>query len=136
MYKVSEWMTPDPMTIDADASIIEAMHLMKEKGIRRLPVTKNNIYCGLLTERMITEYMPGKATSLDTWEVHYVLAKAKVSDAMNNKPCTISPDASLVDAVKIMHDNKLNGLCITDSGRLVGVLTTTNLMEVLMKVCN
>lgn len=135
MYKVSEWMTPDPLTIEEDASIIEAMHLMKDKGIRRLPVTKNGIYSGLLTERMIAEYMPGKATSLDTWEVHYVLAKAKVSDAMNPKPCTIGPDASLYDAVRIMHDNKLNGLCITDQGKLVGVLTTTNIMEVLMEIC-
>lgn len=136
MFKVSDWMTSNPITIEEDASIIEAIHLMKENDVRRLPVTCKGQYCGLLTERMIMDYTPGKATPLDTWEVHYVLSKAKVSDAMNPKPYTITPDAKLCDAVKLMHDNKLNGICVTDaSGKLVGVLTTTNLMEALMSIC-
>jgi len=114
MFKVSDWMTPNPITIEEDASIIEAIHLMKEHNVRRLPVTSNGKYCGLLTERMIMEYAPGKATPLDTWEVHYVLSKAKVSDAMNRKAYTIGPDVPLCDAVKLMHDNKLNGICVID----------------------
>ena len=136
MYNVSDWMTPNPITIEADASIIEAIHLMKEKDIRRLPVTKDGSYCGLLTERMIMDYTPGKSTPLDTWEVHYVLSKATVTDAMNPNPCTIGPGAKLCEAVKIMHDNKLNGICVTDADKLVGVLTTTNLMEALMSLCS
>lgn len=136
MYTVSDWMTPNPITVEADASIIEAIHLMKENSIRRLPVTRDGSYCGLLTERMIMEYTPGKSTPLDTWEVHYVLSKAKVADAMNPKPHTIRPDAPLCEAVKIMHDNKLNGICVTDStGKLVGLVTTTNLMKALMALC-
>lgn len=136
MFKVSDWMTSNPITIEEDASIIEAIHLMKENDVRRLPVTCKGKYCGLLTERMIMDYTPGKATPLDTWEVHYVLSKAKVTDAMNPKPYTITPDAKLCDAVKLMHDNKLNGICVTEaSGKLVGVLTTTNLMEALMSIC-
>lgn len=136
MFKVSDWMTANPATIEQDASLIEAIHLMKEKDVRRLPVTCNGKYCGLLTERMLMQYTPGKATSLDTWEVHYVLSKAKVADAMNPKPFTIGPDAPLCEAVKIMHDNKLNGICVTDAnGALVGVVTTINLMEALMATC-
>ncbi|MBV5350370.1 CBS domain-containing protein [bacterium] len=137
MQTVADWMTPDPITIEENASIIEAIHLMKEKDIRRLPVTRNGAYCGLLTERMIMDYTPGKSTPLDTWEVHYVLSKAKVSDAMNSEPCTIGPEAPLFEAVKIMHDNKLNGICVTASnGSLVGVVTTINLMEALMALCS
>ncbi len=136
MYTVSDWMTPNPITIEANASIIEAIHLMKENNIRRLPVTRNGAYCGLLTERMIMEYTPGKSTPLDTWEVHYVLSKARVADAMNPNPHTIRPDAPLCEAVKEMHDNKLNGICVTDSaGQLVGLVTTTNLMKALMALC-
>ncbi len=136
MYKVLDWMTPDPITIEANASIIEAIHLMKEKDIRRLPVTCNGAYCGLLTERMLMEYTPGKSTPLDTWEVHYLLSKATVADAMNPHPYTIRPDAPLCEAVRVMHDQKLNGICVTDhSGNLVGVVTTTNLMQALMALC-
>lgn len=137
MTKVSEWMTTNPVTIDEDASIIEAIHLLKEKDIRRLPVTSKGKFCGLITDRMIKDYSPGKATSLDTWEVHYVLSKATVKDAMNSHPFTISQDAPLCLAAQMVHDNKLYGLCVTDQdGELVGILTTTNFMEALIAICS
>lgn len=137
MTKVSEWMTPNPITIEEDASIIEVIHLMKEKNVRRLPVTCKGKFCGLITDRMIKEYSPGKATSLDTWEVHYVLYKATAKDAMNPHPSTINMDAPLCQAAQMVHDKKLYGLCVTDQqGKLVGILTTTNFMEALIAICS
>lgn len=136
MQTVEQWMTRHPITIEEDASIIEAIHLMKEKDIRRLPVTRDGHFCGLLTDRMIKEYSPGKGTPMDTWEVHYVLSKARVKDAMNPRPFTIAPDEPLCKAAQMVHDNKLYGLCVTDrDGRLVGILTTTNFMEALVAIC-
>jgi len=137
MFYVSDWMTPNPITIDKDSSIIEAIHLMKEKDIRRLPVTCKGKFCGLITDRMLKEFSPSKATSLDTWEVHYLLSKTTVTDAMNDHPFTVRPDAKLTDAAQLIHDNKLYGLCVTDTdGNLVGILTTTNIMEALITLCN
>lgn len=136
MQTVKLWMTPDPVTIDEKASIIEAMHLMKEINIRRLPVTCNGKFCGLITDRMIKEFTPGQSSSLDTWEIHYILAKATVKDAMNPHPFTIAPDAPLTQAAQIIHDNKLNGICVTDQdNNLVGLITNTNLMEALIALC-
>ncbi|MBC7961323.1 MAG: CBS domain-containing protein [Steroidobacteraceae bacterium] len=137
MQTVEQWMTRNPYTIEVDASIIEAMHLMKEKDIRRLPVTCSGKFCGLITDLMIRSFTPGQSTSMDTWEVHYILAKATVKDAMNPHPLTITPDAPLSQAAQIMHDNKLNGLCVTDSNnKLVGLLTNTNLLEALISMCD
>jgi acetoin utilization protein AcuB len=137
MQTVEQWMTRNPYTIDVDASIIEAMHLMKEKSIRRLPVTCSGKFCGLITDLMIRGFTPGQSTSMDTWEVHYILAKATVKDAMNPHPLTINPDAPLCQAAQIIHDNKLYGLCVTDgNNNLVGLLTSTNLMEALISICS
>jgi acetoin utilization protein AcuB len=136
MQTVEQWMTKNPLTIEKDASIIEAIHILKEKDIRRLPVTCNGKFCGLITDRMIKEYTPGKSTPLDTWEVHYILSKATVKDAMNPHPFTITPDTPLCQAAQMVHDNKLYGLCVTDKdGELVGILTTTNFMEALISIC-
>jgi len=136
MHTVEQWMTKNPLTIGRDASIIEAIHLMKEKNVRRLPVTCDGKFCGLITDRMIKEYSPGKATSMDTWEVHYILSKGTVNDAMNPRPFTITPDAPLCQAAKLVHDNKLYGLCVIDKdNNLVGILTTTNFLEALIELC-
>jgi len=136
MTKVEKWMTRNPITIDADATIIEAIHLMKEKNIRRLPVMKNGKFVGLITDRMIKEYTPSKATALDTWEVHYILSKTSVKEAMNAKPYTVTPETDLTDAAQLIHDNKLYGLCVLDTnGNLVGIMTTTNILEALIAIC-
>lgn len=134
--KVRDWMTPNPVTIDAEATIVEAIHLLKERSIRRLPVTKAGKLVGLVTERMLLSFSPGKSTSMDTWEVHYLLAKTPVTAAMNPKPNTVTPDTELADCAKLIHDRKLNGITVVDEkGQLVGILTTTNALEALMWFC-
>ena len=131
--KVRDWMTPNPITIDAGATIIEAIHLLKEKNIRRVPVMRNGKLAGIVTERMLLTFTPGKSTSLDTWELHYLLARTPVTEAMNPKPHTVTPDTELVDAAQLIHDRKLNGITVVDtSGNLVGILTTTNALEALI----
>jgi acetoin utilization protein AcuB len=131
--KVRDWMTPNPITIDASATIIEAIHLLKEKNIRRVPVMRNSKLAGIVTERMLLTFTPGKSTSLDTWELHYLLARTPVTEAMNPKPHTVTPDTELVDAAQLIHDRKLNGITVVDtSGNMVGILTTTNALEALI----
>lgn len=137
MLYVSDWMTKNPVTIDENSSVIEAIHLLQEKKIRRLPVTRKGKFCGLITDRMLKEYAPGKATPLDTWEVHYLLSKTPVKVAMNHQPFTVTPNTKLTEAAQLIHDNKLYGICVTDEdGNLVGILTTTNIMEALITICN
>jgi len=133
--KVGCWMTEKPATIDAKASIIEAIHLMKEKEIRRLPVTRDGRFVGLITDRRIKEYTPSKATSLDTWELHYVLSKTCVGEAMNPHPDTVTPEQSLTAAAQLIIEHKLYGLCVVDAaGELVGILTTTDLLKALVSM--
>ena len=130
---VGDWMTPNPITIQEDASIIEAIHLLKEKNMRRLPVMRGSAIAGLVTEKMLFGYMPSKATSLDQWEVHYLLSKTPVRAAMNAKPYTVTPETPLAEAAKLLHDRKLNGVIVVDSkGVLAGLLTTTNALEALI----
>ena len=136
MTKVSRWMTKNPITVEDSTTIIEAIHIMKERNIRRLPVMRKGKLVGLLTDRMLKEYTPSKATSLDTWEIHYLLSKTPVTEAMNPKPYKITADSDLPDACQLIHDNKLYGLCVVDDkGDLVGILTTTNILQALITIC-
>ncbi|AAR35386.1 CBS domain-containing protein [Geobacter sulfurreducens] len=136
MTKVGTWMTKNPVTIEKDATVIEAVHLMKEKSIRRLPVMDKETIVGILTEKMVADFRPSKATSLDTWEVHYILSKTSVTEAMNPKPYKVKPDTDLTEAAQLLHDRKLNGvLVVDDNDRLVGILTVTNALEALIEIC-
>ena len=136
MTKVEKWMTRNPVTIEKDATVIEAMHLMKEKNIRRLPVMDKGEIVGILTDKMVMEFKPSKATSLDTWEVHYILSKTPVTEAMNPKPYKVTPDTDLTEAARLLHDRKLNGvLVVNEKDELVGIFTVTNALEALIEIC-
>jgi acetoin utilization protein AcuB len=131
--KVSRWMTPNPITVEDSATIVEAIHLLKEKNIRRLPVMHKGRIAGVVTEKMLKDFTPSKATSLDTWEVHYLLARTPVTAAMNAKPHTVTPDTDISEAARLLHDRKLNGvLVVNEKGELVGIFTTTNALEALI----
>lgn len=135
MTTVGEWMTRNPVTIEADASLIEAIHLLKEKGIRRLPVMRDGRFTGLITDRMLSEYSPSKATSLDTWEVHYLLSKTPVSEVMNPAPITVGPEVNLVDAARIFLDHRLYGLCVVnDEGQLVGIMSVGDILKAVVEI--
>lgn len=134
MSTVRDWMTPNPVTIEATASVIEAIHLMKEKEIRRLPVKRQGQFVGLITDRMLKEYSPGKATSLDTWEVHYLLSKTPVSEVMNPHPVTAHPDLVLWEAAELFLEHKLYGLCVVDEkGDLVGIMSVGDILRAVVK---
>ncbi len=134
MNTVQTWMTKNPFTIEQDASIIEAIHLMKEKGVRRLPVMASGRFIGLITDLMIKDYSPGRATSLDTWEVHYLLSKTPVKEVMNNSPRTVSPDTELSSAAQIILDHKLYGLCVVNAaGELVGIMSVGDMLRAVVE---
>ena len=133
MTKVRRWMTPTPITIEDTSTIVEAIHLLKEKNIRRLPVMRKGKLVGVVTEKSLKDFTPSRATSLDTWEVHYLLARTPVSAAMNPKPHRVKPEDEIGDVAQLLHDRKLNGVLVMDEkAELVGILTTTNALEALM----
>jgi len=134
---VADWMTKNLITIAEDASIIEAIHLLKEKNIRRLPVMRHGKIAGVVTEKMLLSFSPGKSSALDAWEAHYLLSKTPVRDAMNSNPHMVTPQTDIRDAAKLLHDRKLNGVLVVNENRdLVGIFTITNALEALMAVAS
>jgi acetoin utilization protein AcuB len=129
---VGDWMTPDPVTVDEATSVEAAIHLLAERHLRHLPVMRAGRLVGLVTEKALLGYMPGKATSLDRWELHHLLARTPVSAAVNPTPHTVTPETPLADAARLLHDRRLDGVLVVDArGDLVGIFTTTDALEAL-----
>ncbi len=135
MTTVSQWMKK-PITVEDESSIMEAMHIMKEERIPYLPVMCRGKLIGLLTETSISRSTPGKATSLDTWELHYLLSKIPVREAMIRTPYTVQPETDVREAARFLHDRRASCLCVvTGAGELVGILTVTDVLEALLSLC-
>jgi len=133
MYVKSK-MTSNPYTISPDATIAEALELMRDKGIRKLPVVKGGELVGIVTEREMLEVSPSKATTLSVFEVNYLLGKTKVSQAMTKDLNTISADALLEEAALLMRDNDISTLPVLDGEKLCGIITETDIFNAFIEL--
>ena len=131
---VREIMKENPVTVNPQTTLCDAYRLMQEKGIRHLPVLENEKLVGIVTDRDLKAAMPSKATSLDIWEVHYLLSKIKVRDVMVKNHITINPDATIESAAIIMRDKKIGGLPVVEKKKLVGIITENDIFEALIHV--
>jgi acetoin utilization protein AcuB len=132
---VKKWMTTKVITVDANDSLSEAINTLKRNRIRRMPVMLKGKLVGIVSDRDLKEASPSKATSLDIWELHYMMSHIKVKDIMSRDPITIGPDATIEKAAIFMFDNKIGGLPVVDSqGGLVGILTEQDIFNALINI--
>lgn len=134
--RVADWMTPKPFTLKPAESVSRAIHLMKEKRIRRIPiVSEAGKLVGIVSDRDLKDVSPSRATTLDIWELHYVLDKLKLGDIMTRKPWTVGPETPIEKAALLMMQKRVEGLPVLDSGRkLVGILTEGDVFRALVEL--
>lgn len=131
---VKDFMTEKLITVTSQTKIFDAVDLMKKYDIHRLPVIDNDRLVGLITEGMIQEALPSKATSLSVHEVNYLLNKTVVADVMIKDVKTVAPDAELEDGIYLMRQNKINVLPVLEGEKLVGIITNNDIFDAFLKL--
>jgi acetoin utilization protein AcuB len=131
---VADWMTRQVVTIGPDESVSRAMHLMRDKGIKHLPVLKDSRLVGVISDRDIRAYAPSKATSLDVYEINYLLAKATVKEAMGVLLTTTTPETPVEEAALAMLEGNIGCLPVLDGEVLVGIISDRDIFRALVDI--
>lgn len=131
---VKDVMTKEVITISPDASFSEAMDLIRKKGIRRLPVVKNEKLVGIITEKDLLSASPSQATTLDVWELTSLLSKLKIKQIMRKDVIHVHPNTPIEDAAKIMSDKKIGSLVVLEEEKLVGIITESDIFKVFINM--
>ena len=129
---VRNWMTVRLITITPKTTLPEAQRIIRECNIRRLPVLNGDNLVGIVTLGDIREAQPSDATTLSIYELNYLLDQLTAKDFMTPNPITIAPDATVAEAARRMIEHKIGGLPVVENGRLVGIITETDLCRLLM----
>ncbi|GMR09423.1 MAG: hypothetical protein BMS9Abin28_0241 [Anaerolineae bacterium] len=131
--QVSERMTQPVITALPDMPMQEAFNLMREKGIRRLPVVdRRGRLRGIVSDRDLLHASPSDATSLSIWELNYLLSRITLKDLMTKSVITVEGDTPVEEAARIMVDKSIHGLPVMDGDNVVGIITETDLFKVLV----
>lgn len=132
---VRDRMTLTPVTITPSVSVTEALRLMNEKKIRRLPVLDAaGKLVGIVSDRDLLQASPSPATSLAIWEIHDLLAKLTIDKTMTREVITVTEDTPLEEAARVMVDHKIGGLPVMKGKELVGIISESDLFKTLLEL--
>jgi acetoin utilization protein AcuB len=122
------------VTVPTDTSLRKAKEIIEEKRINHLlVVNKKADLVGIVSDRDVRQSWASPATTLSVHELNYLLTQLTVEHIMVKKIITISPGTTIERAAKIMQDNRINSLPVIEGEKLVGIITSTDVMGVLLR---
>lgn len=131
---VGERMSHPVITVTPDLPVMDALELMRRERIRRAPVVQDGKLVGIVSAKDLLNATPSSATLLSVWEVNYLVSKVRVKEVMTKKVLTTKVDTPIEEAARVMADNKIGGLPVMRDGKVVGIITETDLFKILLEM--
>lgn len=116
--KIQDIMTKEVVTLDGKTTVIEAVAIMDRREISCLVVVQEASAIGIVTERDVLRRVLLEAKDPATTKVFQIMSAPLV---------TGDPQMSIQDAIKLMTEKRIKKLPIMENGRLVGLITLTDL---------
>jgi len=124
--KLREIMKRDPITASEATRVGEAQRLMHNHGIRHMPVVRDGRLLGIVSERDLLAYHAAMGGDQDWW-------RARITEVMTAPVQTAGPDDSLTEAAGRLAASRIGALPIVELGRLIGLVTVTDVLEAEVK---
>ena len=131
---VGRIMRTNPITLPPDTSIVKARDIIAEEKIAHLLIVDDeDQLVGIVSDRDLKQSWASPATTLSAHELNYILKQLTLGAIMRTKIITITPGTTIERAANIMQENRISALPVVDKDRLVGIITTTDVMGVLLE---
>ena len=128
--KVSDFMSKNLIYISPETTLTEAKALMTKERVNKLPVLdKSKKLVGIVTKNDLQKASPSAVSTLDIYELGYVLSKLKVEKFMVKNVVTIDSDEVIEEAARVMADSKVGCLPVMHDGYLTGIITETDIFK-------
>ena len=132
---VKEIMVKEIATLDVNDELSLANDIMRLGRIRHLPVVDGGRLAGIISERDLFRSSLAQALGYGGQASRDLMKTLRIKDIMVKGVTTISPDAKLCEAVRLMMDKKIGCLPVVEGDRLVGLITETDIMLQYLKDC-
>ena len=133
MTQLSEIMNRTLITVDTRTSLRRAQRMLDQHNIRHLLVMDGKRLVGIVTDRDLRKAAPSSKSPLTTSEREEFMDELKVVEVMSRKLITASPTTTVREAAKAMVREKIGCLPVVDGHTLVGIVTETDLLGILVR---
>ena len=129
----SDAMTPWPVTVRPETTMVEAITLMIERHVRHLPVVNPaGVFLGMLTERDVRTAVGDPVQYLERQP--HIAEPHLVRDVMTGAPIAVQMDRPLIEVARSFADTRLDAIAVVDKvGALIGIVSYVDVLRVLAK---
>jgi acetoin utilization protein AcuB len=127
-------MTRSPLGVTPDTRLSRVTELMHQRGIQNFPVVDGERLVGMLTEKALHDAMPSMLTVADPAARERALALTQVAQVAEKGPHTVTPDSPMTRVIQVMRTYRLGALAVVEGGRLVGIITSGDLITLLERI--
>jgi acetoin utilization protein AcuB len=132
---VRDWMSKDVVSVDVNTNMQQAITLMMEHNISRLPVMENGNLVGMVTDRDLRRAAPSDTTVMEVRHILYHLTTVQMGAIMTRNLITVAPEFTLEEFAEVLLNNKISGCPVVDrDGNLVGIITKQDLFRAIVSV--
>lgn len=130
-------MSTNPLYVNSDQNLKEAIDIMNANNVRHIPVlsTQGNLD-GIVSRNDIERFVYSHEQSESDHPMHIQAENIKVDALMTKNVRTIESEDPIKVAVEILSLCSYNALPVVDNGKLVGILTTTDILHYLLRIFN
>jgi len=123
------------MTVTPHTPVEQALKRMRDEKVRRFPVVDDDgKLIGIVSDKDLLYAAPSPATSLSIYELHYLYSRITVGQVMTREVVTVDESDPIEEAARIMVDSKIGGVPVMREGKLVGIITETDIFKTLMEM--
>lgn len=132
--KVRDIMSMHVQTLQRNDNLQLARDIMTQKRIRHFPVLDGEKLGGVISQRDLFHAALGSVMKYGEQAERAFLATVAVKEVLSEPPVTISPDASLQEAARLMVEKKIGCLTVIEGQKLIGIVTETDILKEVAQV--
>ena len=132
MKTLAQVMTAPVITVKPQDNAIDLGHLARKHQIRHFPVVENDQLVGIVTDRTIREATTSPRIFQLLLDLMATLDHVRVEEIINPQVITAPPDMPLREAAKLMQERKIGCLPVVKDGKLIGIVTTSDVLSALV----
>ncbi len=130
---VREQMATELVSLKEADTLRAAVECILVRKIRHLPVVDTaGKLVGIFTDRDLKRSLPSPLSGLAPEDYERLLDETPIARLMTRAPVTLTPDATLSEAVELMLERKIGGIPVLENDELVGIITQTDALRTLL----
>lgn len=131
---VKDFMTSEVTSLQETDTLLDAAMIFVRSSFRHVPVLRDKKLVGIITERDVKQFAPSLLSRTSAEEYNQIMETTPISRVMTREPMTLKPEQPVFEAAKILHTKRVGCLPVVENGELAGILTTTDLLGLLIQI--